>query len=123
MIAEEQELLQEQMAAEEARLAAERDKAAQSEIAQYVGLIKQKVERNWRKPSAIRAGLSCTVFVRLIPGGGVSHVEITKSSGDGIFDASVEAAVKKAEPLPVPPDPDLFDRFRDVRFVFKPEEQ
>ena len=121
MIAEEQALLNEQMAAEEARLAAERDKQAQSVIAQYVGLIKQKVERNWRKPSATRSGLKCTVFVQLIPGGGIAHVEITKSSGDGIFDSSVLTAVRKSEPLPVPPDPDLFDRFRDVRFVFDPE--
>lgn len=122
MLAEEQALRQDQMAAEEAKLAAERDAQAQSEIAQYVGLIKQKVERNWRKPSAARSGLSCEVFVRLLPGGGVSHVEITKSSGDGIFDSSVEKAVRKAEPLPVPPDPNLFDRFRDVKFVFKPEQ-
>ncbi len=122
MIAEEKALLSEQMAAEEATLAAEREKQAQSVIAQYVGLIKQKIERNWRKPSAAKSGLSCEVFVRLIPGGGVSHVEITKSSGDGIFDSSVEKAIRKAEPLPVPPDPDLFDRFRDVRFEFKPEQ-
>ena len=85
-------------------------------------MIKDKVERNWSKPANAKPGMSCTVFVRLIPGGGVSHVEITKSSGDGIFDSSVERAVRKAEPLPVPPDPALFDRFRDVRFVFKPEE-
>lgn len=120
MIAEEKAMLAEQMAAEDARLAAEREKQAQSVIAQYVGLIKQKVERNWRKPSATRANLKCTVFVQLIPGGGIAHVEITKSSGDGIFDSSVEKAVRKSEPLPVPPDPDLFDRFRDVRFVFDP---
>jgi len=122
MIAEEQALMQDQMAAEEAKLAAEREAQAQSEIDKYRALIRQKIERNWRKPSATRSGLSCEVFVRLIPGGGVSHVEITKSSGDGIFDSSVEKAVRKAEPLPVPPDPDLFDRFRDVRFVFKPEQ-
>ncbi|WP_455219258.1 cell envelope integrity protein TolA, partial [Kaarinaea lacus] len=83
---------------------------------------KDKVERNWSQPANAKPGMSCTVFVRLIPGGGVSHVEITKSSGDGIFDSSVERAVRKAEPLPVPPDPNLFDRFRDVRFVFKPEQ-
>lgn len=122
MLAEEKALLQDQMAAEEATLAAEREKQAQSVIAQYVGLIRQKIERNWRRPSGSRSGLSCEVFVRLIPGGGISHVEITKSSGDGIFDSSVEQAIRKAEPLPVPPDPDLFDRFRDVRFEFKPEQ-
>ena len=121
MLAEEKALFDEQMAAEDARLAAENEKQAQSVIAQYVGLIRQKVERNWRKPSAARSGLKCTVFVQLIPGGGIAHVEITKSSGDGIFDSSVEKAVRKSEPLPVPPDPDLFDRFRNVNFVFDPD--
>jgi len=121
MAAEEQALLKDQMAAEQAKLNAENEKRAQSEIQQYIGLIRQKVERNWLKPASAKAGMSCEVFVRLIPGGGVSHVEITQSSGDGFFDSSVEKAVRKAEPLPVPPDPDLFDRFRDVKFIFKPE--
>jgi colicin import membrane protein len=66
--------------------------------------------------------MSCTVFVRLIPGGDVAHVEIVKSSGNGIFDSSVEKAVYKAVPLPVPTDPGLFEKFRDVKFEFKPEE-
>jgi len=122
MIAEEKALMQEQMAAEEASLAAEHEKQALSEINKYRALIRQQIERNWRRPTGSRSGLSCEVFVRLIPGGGVSHVEITKSSGDGIFDSSVEKAIRKAEPLPVPSDPDLFDRFRDLRFEFKPEQ-
>ena len=113
--------MNDQMAAEQAQLNAENEKRAQSEIQKYVGLIKQKVERKWLKPASAKPGMSCEVFVRLIPGGQVAHVEITQSSGDGIFDSSVEKAVRKAEPFPVPPDPDLFDRFRDVRFIFKPE--
>jgi colicin import membrane protein len=41
---------------------------------------------------------------------------VTKSSGDAAFDRSVEAAVKKASPLPPPQNPELFDR--DLEFIF-----
>jgi colicin import membrane protein len=65
--------------------------------------------------------MSCTVAVQLIPGGAVMTARITRSSGDPIFDSSVEKAVLKASPLKLPPDASLFDRFRDLEFVFSPE--
>jgi colicin import membrane protein len=34
------------------------------------------------------------------------------------FQRSVEAAVRKASPLPAPPDPEVFDR--EIEFVFEP---
>jgi len=44
------------------------------------------------------------------------------SSGDPIFDRSAENAVRKASPLPVPQDRNLFNQeFRVFTFVFKPE--
>jgi colicin import membrane protein len=59
--------------------------------------------------------------VRLAPGGNVIAVSILESSGNSAFDRSAEAAVYKAEPLPVPSG-NLFERFRDVNFVFDPNE-
>lgn len=119
---EEQQLLQEQMAAEQAQLEAQREKKVQSIVDQYIEIIKQKVTRNWFKPAGAEEGLSCTVSVRLIPGGEVLDVKIVTSSGDPVFDRSVETAVLKASPLPLPPDTSLFERFRVLQFVFKPEE-
>ncbi len=46
---------------------------------------------------------------------------ITESSGDPVFDRSVEIAVRKASPFPLPKDKSLFDHFREVKFIFKPE--
>jgi colicin import membrane protein len=43
-----------------------------------------------------------------------------RSSGDPVFDRSVETAVYKAAPLPLPPDASLFNHFRDLRLIFKP---
>ena len=46
-------------------------------------------------------------------------VHIIKSSGNSAFDRSVEMAVNKASPLPVPkPGTGLFDHFREVELVF-----
>ena len=47
---------------------------------------------------------------------------MVRSSGNEIFDRSVEYAVYKAAPLPLPEDPTLFDNFREIEFLFNPEE-
>lgn len=119
---EAKELLRQQLAQEEqARLAGERLKKLDSLRAQYIALITQKVQRNWLRPPSARAGMSCEVFVRLIPGGEVVEARVVKSSGDVMYDRSVETAVFKASPLPMPTDPGLMDQFHELRFVFKPE--
>jgi colicin import membrane protein len=47
---------------------------------------------------------------------------VVNSSGDDIFDRSAENAVRKASPLPVPQDRNLFSQnFRVFTFIFKPE--
>ncbi|MBI5451366.1 MAG: cell envelope integrity protein TolA [Gammaproteobacteria bacterium] len=109
------------MAEEERRIKAANDRQAQGEVNKYIAIIKQKVTRNWLRPAASQAGLSCLVAVKLAPGGDVLSVRVVKGSGDPQFDASVERAVLKAAPLPLPADPALFDRFRDLRFEFNPE--
>ncbi|MEN8166710.1 MAG: cell envelope integrity protein TolA, partial [Pseudomonadota bacterium] len=93
------------------------------EIDRYVMVIKQQVERSWLRPSNAGKDLSCIVQVRLIPGGDVvpGGVSIIKSSGNGAFDRSVETAVYKAAPLPVPSG-NLFESFRTLRLNFKPNE-
>ncbi len=102
--------------------AAERARREQSEVERYVEVIRQQVERNWNKPANWTTGVRCTVHVKLIPGGDVVDVRIVRSCGDPVFDSSVERAVYRASPLRVPPaDSGLFDRFRDLEFVFNPQ--
>ncbi len=112
--------LQAKLALEQQRLEAEKERKARGVVEQYVGLITQKVERNWLRPGNIKEGLSCEVMVRLIPGGEVVSVQITQSSGDPVFDRSVERAVRKASPLPLPDDSSMFPYFRELKFIFKP---
>jgi colicin import membrane protein len=56
----------------------------------------------------------------MIPGGDVVSVRIVRSSGDPVFDRSVESAVFQAAPLPVPSEPHLFEAFREFNFIFDP---
>ncbi len=114
----------------EAAAQAERERALQAQIAaeqnsreidRYVAVIKQQIERSWLKPAASTEGLSCVVQVRLIPGGDVipGGVSIIRSSGNDAFDRSVETAVYKSAPLPVPSGA-LFESFRTLKLNFKP---
>jgi len=113
--------LEEALAAEEAAMAAaaraERD---EREIRRYIGRIARKVEGGFSYPPDLRRGLSCIIYVRMIPGGEVAEVRIVESSGSAVFDRQAELAVRKASPLPVPGERRLFDKMREIRFTFRP---
>ena len=110
-----QKELAQQLAAEEQTQA---DELAKREIDKYQVLIRQKVVRNWLKPTGSSKGLVSTVKVRLIPGGDVIDVKVIKSSGNAIYDRSVERAVRKASPLPLPKDSSIAARMYDIEFNF-----
>lgn len=121
---QEAELKQQQETARLAREAEARRRAQQSEIAKYTSLIKQEITRHWNIPATASPDLVCEVKVRLIPNGDVVDVQIIKSSGDPAFDNSVEKAVYRAAPLPVPPvESGLFEEFREVVFEFDPSKR
>ncbi|HJP34753.1 MAG TPA: cell envelope integrity protein TolA, partial [Gammaproteobacteria bacterium] len=61
-------------------------------------------------------------YVRIIPGGEVVDAQVTQSSGNAAFDRQAENALRKAAPLPIPSDPRLFQRMREIIFVFDPEQ-
>lgn len=108
-----EQALQQQLAAEQA----ERD---QGIVAEYTAYIQEKIQQNWLQPGGSPEGLSCIVQVSLIPGGDVAKVQIVRSSGDALFDRSVENAVHKASPMPLPKDAAVFKYFRELRLIFKP---
>jgi len=89
------------------------------ETDRFLSQIMQKINRSWVRPVGIGEGLSCRLRVRLAPGGAVIAVSVLQSSGNGAFDRSATNAVLKADPLPVPGG-GLFDKFRDINFVFNP---
>lgn len=94
--------------------------AGSAAAAQYQDLIRQKVRRNWSEPASARPGDSCEVRVQQIPGGEVISAVALNCTGDAAFARSVETAVLRASPLPLPSDPRLFER--NLLFNFKPEQ-
>jgi colicin import membrane protein len=108
--------LKAQLAAEERRRSAERS----GELARYIALIQQSVERSWIRPPDAASGIECELLVRQIPGGDVADVQVGACNASAVVQRSIVNAVYKAAPLPEPSDPSLFER--NLRFVFRPED-
>ena len=104
-----------QIAAEE-RVAAAR---ASGQMAQYIAQITAKIERAWIRPVSAQPGLNCEVRVTQVPGGTVVGVQVGRCNGDESVRQSIEAAVYRASPLPMPSDPALFER--NLVVTFRPE--
>jgi len=106
----------------QAQLAEEAAQArAQSALSEFIPYIQERVQNNWLRPLGSPPGLSCVILVKLIPGGEVVGTRVVRSSGNQLFDESVERAVQKASPLPLPDDPALFKYFREINFNFVPD--
>lgn len=104
------------MEAEEALVAAQ----SSGELARYLALIQQKVERNWVPPASVGEGLECEVAVQQLPNGDVVDARTISCNGDAAVQRSVENAVRRSSPLPLPENRALFER--NLRFIFKPEQ-
>lgn len=116
-----QKALADELAEEERELAEAQQRAAeQSELAKYTLRITTSVSRAFSYPPGLEDGLNCTLYVRMIPGGEVIEARVIKSSGSPTFDRQAENAVRKASPLPVPSEPKLFERMREIQFTFDP---
>ncbi len=90
------------------RLEAARQKMVdRSKVDQYQYLIQQKVKRFWNWPLQL-GQVHCRVEVTLADDGTVLAVHLLKSSGNMAFDNSAMQAVKRASPLPVPKEKDLY---------------
>ncbi|MCG2634708.1 MAG: cell envelope integrity protein TolA [Gammaproteobacteria bacterium] len=112
--------LQDAIAAEESSAQRQRDLTL---VEQYTAAIRQQVEGAWLRPDGWPAGMSCTVAVRLMPGGEVLEVKRVEHCGGDRFARSAETAVFRASPLQVPEDSRLFhDNFRSFNFKFNPTE-
>lgn len=87
-------------------------------IAEYQDAIRNKIERNWRRPPDYQSNAWCRVFVQQDAGGAIKDVVVEECIGSEAFRKSVENAVWKAAPLPQPPAPELFHQ--ELRFTFDP---
>ncbi|MGQ0697663.1 MAG: cell envelope integrity protein TolA [Panacagrimonas sp.] len=82
-------------------------------------ILNDHIGSRWLRPPGLPPGLRCTVQIDILPNGEVISVKIVRSSGNPSFDASVENAVYKASPMPLPEDPKAFER--SLQPTFTPE--
>ena len=87
------------------------------EVMAWMRSAKVHVTRAWVLAPGFRTQpLSTEIRVRLSAGGEVLGTRVVRRSGNPWYDESVERAIKKASPLPPPPEAD------DWLFVFRPED-
>ena len=101
----EAEQRQEEIDTEARRLALQ----GSTEMQAYIFAISQKIGRNWSAPASAGPETKCVARVRQLPGGDVVGVTIQSCNGDDAVKRSIEAAIRRASPLPEPSNPDLFD--------------
>ena len=129
------EALKQQQAkeAEAMRLAREQDEAlkklAQSQAAaqaklvdEYKRRIAERIKRFIIEPPSLQGNPEVEFDVIVLPGGEVLDVRTRKASGQAPWDNAVERAIRRAQPLPLPPDPALMREFRELNLKFRPKE-
>lgn len=115
--------------AEQGRVQAEQDRARAAQTAasgrvvdEHKARIIAKIRRNIVMPPDVPDNARAEFDVTLLPGGSVLSVKLTKPSGKEAYDSAVERAIFKAQPLPLPPDVALFNKFRELHLIFSPRE-
>ncbi|MHB9117327.1 MAG: cell envelope integrity protein TolA [Burkholderiales bacterium] len=96
--------------------------AQNSLVNDFKGRIQSKIKHYVIVPPDLAGNPQAEFDVTLIPTGEVLAVRLTRSSGNSAYDSAVERAIYKAQPLPLPPDPALFSRFRELHLKFRPNE-
>ena len=81
-------------------------------VGRYAVAITQAIQRNWIRPDNMPIGVSCRLSITQAPGGTVVAVSVASSCPyDELGRRSIEAAVRRAEPLP----------YRGFESVFNPQ--
>lgn len=97
--------------------------ASAGEVEKYMALISSKIRRNVNKQLCGTGKPELTVGIALMPTGEVIGTpKLLKSSGLPACDEAVERAILQSQPLPLPPQPELFSRFRDLNLIFRPND-
>ncbi|MDH5822257.1 TonB C-terminal domain-containing protein [Luteimonas sp. RD2P54] len=86
--------------------------------ARYAAALQEAIARNWVRPDNVPLGQTCRLYITQLPGGQVMSVEFDASCPfDALGRRSVEAAVRKAEPLPYRGFEPVFARRLNLNFT------
>jgi len=121
-IAEEKRRAAEQ--AEAQRKLAQQAAAAQArEIDKFRRAIAARIKRFIVEPPSLTGNPEVEVDIIVLPGGEVLDVRTKRASGQAPWDNAVERAIRRAQPLPLPPpDSPIFKEFRELNLKFRPKE-
>jgi colicin import membrane protein len=87
----------------------------------YGAAIKAKVTAQWYKPPGWQPQWTCNVRISQASDGTVLNVKILQCGGDQLFQRSVQQAIERASPLPLPSDMSLFSP--SINFTFTANSQ
>ncbi len=90
---------------------------------EYVEKIKAKIHGKTLLPDSLQGNPKAEFMVAVLPTGEVLQVKLLRSSGQPAYDDAVERAILKASPLPMPPDADLMNQFRELHLKFAKDEK
>lgn len=106
--------------------ATEQRKSEEAQIMQSISdLIQDRIAAVWIRPPNARNNMKTQLRVSFLPTGEVSQVDVTKGSGDALFDQRAVDAVKNATKIEelAQLDSDVFERnFRQVDLIFNPQD-
>lgn len=95
--------------------------AQQGEVDRYITMIRNKVYQHVNQQLCGSGNPELEFAMSLaVTGDIVGSPRKLKGSGIAACDESVERAILQAQPLPVPNEPELFARFRDLKMKFHP---
>lgn len=94
-------------------------------VASMESVMFDMISSQWIRPPGVNSELEATLEVRLLGTGelAINGIKIIKSSGNDAFDRSAVQAIEKAAPFPLLRlEPRQRDKFRQLVFVFTPED-
>ena len=115
--------VEKQRLAERERVRAEVLAATSAEMGRYQDMIRSKIRHNIVMPPDVLPTAAAEFQVTLLPDGSVLDAVLIRSSGNAAYDEATERAIYKAQPLPIPTDPVLKKRFRELRLTIRPEDR
>jgi colicin import membrane protein len=92
-------------------------------IGEYTEKIKAKIRGNVNKTLCGDGNPELRFEIGLLPTGELSSAPtLVKSSGNSACDDAVERAITASQPLPLPSDPAIYSKFRNLNLRFKPND-
>jgi len=95
--------------------------ATEDELGRWRAVLHDRIKSKLVVPPGTPSDASAVYRLRLLSGGWIVAVEQEKSSGATSYDESIERAIYRSEPFPLPRDERLLASLRDVRLVFRAE--